>query len=765
MKSMWRMYCTIIVALVLSGVSLVPVSAMEANPLPSGSEQDTELTIPNDYGITVKKLPNSPGGMTAVSSTPGKNANPVVNAAMTKMQANSMELSSTDTARYEIAIPDSALAQLNAESASLSTDVGSELTDKLQAEHPEDFAQLARWSESTQNNVRHENGMTISQMEMTSLTFTNQQSQESRDAVVLQTLDSAGNPVGATMVFSDPEHYQDNAVSTAAQSVVPEEQKNLFKKYSSACTGWKAGFWALVSFITVVAIAALIIAIYATCVLTGLILNELFDTQFLYGTIWYSLIYYNLLFWDSFLDIGLVGVLVILFSLGTSGGAITANVIGVSWMFIKMKDTCAQKEEYGAYKLDPAKKDALPTSMRIDWNLQNNYRSIGWQNYEDTVSYDPHTSSYTVTSYDTATSYTGMQALPAGGYIASGFVKETIIEVELISGQLLNLSEGIYGQVTMFDSAGHVVKNIKIGKDHITVIGDTDDNYGFVSGTLATDGTRYAARTWDPWDLTKTRFQGYIAALNPDGTDHPVLAWANHSYLNISTSPDSKFDAFTRIRATRDNGLIIAGSTTVPKDSYYSNGWLLKLRANGSQEWSKTAGTDSTGFTGVQETPAGGYITAGISQKSIWVDRVADLFSSDRTKVGPAGFVMTWSPDSTKTGETKFDNIWDVAISNIQLASDGGYIISGYGRINGGPIAGAHGMKDAWVAKLRPDLSIEWQKTLGGTKETCLPQLSKHRMEMSLLSVTQSPVIIPLPAGMPTGLHPAGLLTYGTIHP
>lgn len=692
MRDLWRLYCALIIALLLSGITLVPVSANAANsPL---IDTAADLTVPNEYGITIKPLPDSPGGMTAVTSTTGKNKDPVVNSAMAKMQAQGMDLTNTHTSQYEIAIPDASLQRIQSESAEMSAGMDSELTGKLLAEHQKEFSQIATSSESSLQNTRKEGGKTISRVEVTTMTFTNEQTRETRNAAIVQNLDTAGNPVGAVQVNGDPAHYTAAAVSAALPDA-SEEQKSLLHKYYWSCVGWKALFWFLIAFIAAAVIAAIIFTIVA--------------------------IFQTIGFVAAAAGVGFVinmsHIMLNIVILGAAAGAVAGGATGLPGMFITMKEACTQKEEYGAsqYDSDPTADGALPASMRPDWNLLDNHRAVAWQNYAGT-----------------ATAYTGIQSLSSGGYIASGYVAD---------------SSGMKGVVATMDPAGKIVKSTLIGKDKDMILsdvriapdcsayifgmtgsspgngignrtgsgadglimkvdqsgtvlwsrtlGNTDNDYGFASGTISADGTIYAAglRT-----ISDDHTQGFVTALNPDGTDHPVPAWKNQSSLTVTYSADSSKDLFTHIQSTSDNDLILAGSTiSAGKDS---RGWLLKLSQNGSQAWSSTAGSDNAKFTGVIETPAGSYVTSGSSTEHYWD---GGLFSGDRTKLGSAGFIMTWGPDGQKTGETDYNNLMDVSISDIIPAAEGGYIVSGLGHINGGPIAGAHGGLDGWVAKLRPD--------------------------------------------------------------
>lgn len=720
MKNIFSIYCTIVVVLVLSGVSLVPVSAEMNSPITSqGTEMDPALQ--NEYGITITKVSDTPVGATSVTSTTGKNQNPVVNAAITKMQADGMEVTKTNTALYDISIPDASLEQLKSESASLSDTTGSTLTGTLQAEHPDQFARFSQLQQSTQQNTRHEDGKTISRVEMSAVTFTNQKTGESRNAVIIQTLDTSGHPAGATQVISNPGDQHASFGSIAAQSSVSDEQKKLMDHYSSSCGKWTAGFWFLMAFLLVAAIVAIIVIIYLLLVLFPFL-----------GSAW-AVEVGAAVIWASFmLSLYISGTTFLLVVPWISVGALAWGAVGMPKMFIAMKDACTKNEEYGAYQYspDPGKKGALPASMRPDWKLLDNHRVIAWQS-----------------SDSGATTYTGVQSLSDGRSIASGFKGTT---------------KDMNGIVTIFGATG-TPKHLVIGQDHVTSIndvrvspdgsvylfgitssgsgpgiagrtgsasdgivlkidpsgtilwsrsigGDVESAYGFASGAIGSDGTIYAAGATV---VSKSSSAGFIAAINPDGSDHTVPAWNNQSSHAFRFTVTSKTNTFVRIQATDDNGLIVAGRV-IPSDEKELKGWLLKLDRDKNQEWSVSDGPDTTEFTGVQQATDGSYIVTGTTTKDHWD---GGLFTGDREKLGSAGFVMKWSSHGQKTGTVDFSNLMEVSIADIRPAADGGYIVSGLGRINGGPIAGAHGMKDAWVAKLRPDLSIEWQKTLGGEND------------------------------------------------
>ena len=53
--------------------------------------------------------------------------------------------------------------------------------------------------------------------------------------------------------------------------------------------------------------------------------------------------------------------------------------------------------------------------------------------------------------------------------------------------------------------------------------------------------------------------------------------------------------------------------------------------------------------------------------------------------------------------------------TSIQQATDGGYIVAGNSDSNDGDVTGNHGDRDYWIVKLASSGSIEWQISLGGS--------------------------------------------------
>jgi len=170
----------------------------------------------------------------------------------------------------------------------------------------------------------------------------------------------------------------------------------------------------------------------------------------------------------------------------------------------------------------------------------------------------------------------------------------------------------------------------------------------------------------------------WVLKLRPDGT----VEWQK-SYGGDSS------DSAKATQQTSDGGYIVAGST----DSFGAGKkdvWVLKLGADGAVEWQKTyGGAEGAGAEYIQQTRDGGYIVAGHAGFDVWV-----------LKLRPYG-TIEWQ----KTYDTGFGYDW---VFCIHETSDGGYIMAGdtsHSSTKGG---------DLWVLKLNSDGEVEWQKTYGG---------------------------------------------------
>lgn len=127
-------------------------------------------------------------------------------------------------------------------------------------------------------------------------------------------------------------------------------------------------------------------------------------------------------------------------------------------------------------------------------------------------------------------------------------------------------------------------------------------------------------------------------------------------------------------------------------------------------EWQKALGGAEWDLaTSVQQTTDGGYILTGYTT------------SNDGDVLGYSGGGDVWVVKLTSTGSVQ----WAYTLGGteyeyaycIKQTSDNGFILVSQSRSNNGHASGNHGRHDFWVVKLNANGNIQWQKSLGGTRE------------------------------------------------
>lgn len=84
-------------------------------------------------------------------------------------------------------------------------------------------------------------------------------------------------------------------------------------------------------------------------------------------------------------------------------------------------------------------------------------------------------------------------------------------------------------------------------------------------------------------------------------------------------------------------------------------------------------------------------------------------------------WVLKLRPDGTVEWQKTYGGVYPDWARAIQQTSDGGYVVAGF------TVSFGAGVEDIWVLKLRSDGTVEWQKTYGGVKADgaeCIQQTS-----------------------------------------
>ncbi len=174
-------------------------------------------------------------------------------------------------------------------------------------------------------------------------------------------------------------------------------------------------------------------------------------------------------------------------------------------------------------------------------------------------------------------------------------------------------------------------------------------------------------------------------------------------------------DVATSIQQTSDGGYIVAGYSysndgDVSGNHGESDYWVVKLDNAGTIQWQKSLGGSSEDWVGpIKQTSDGGYIVAGHSSSNDG-DVSQNYGGNDYwiVKLDEIGNIE-WEKSLGGSGE-------DIATDLLQV-SDGGYIVVGYSSSNDGDVSQNYGGSDYWIVKLDDVGNIEWEKSLGGSRE------------------------------------------------
>lgn len=177
-------------------------------------------------------------------------------------------------------------------------------------------------------------------------------------------------------------------------------------------------------------------------------------------------------------------------------------------------------------------------------------------------------------------------------------------------------------------------------------------------------------------------------------------------------------DYLNSIRCTADGGYILAGTSDSPKGgdkreegSGQEDIWVIKLNAEGGEQWQKTLGGSGRDvLKTVRPTGDGGYIIGGSTESRVSGSKTALHYGSlDYWVVKlDAGGAVEW--------QKSYGGRYTDQLESIEPTRDGGYIIGGRSNspLSGNKAQDAYGEGDFWLLKLNGSGEIEWQRTLGG---------------------------------------------------
>lgn len=159
--------------------------------------------------------------------------------------------------------------------------------------------------------------------------------------------------------------------------------------------------------------------------------------------------------------------------------------------------------------------------------------------------------------------------------------------------------------------------------------------------------------------------------------------------------------SFYSIRATTDNGFILAGSFGQSSTSNGMDVYLLKVDSNGVKQWSrKYGGAGDEYATCIQATPDGGYILAGSTNTygaGGW-----DMYVIKTNVMGDTLWTRTYGGTLSEGGVNS-------TRQTIEPTFDGGYILGSYSAS-----FFTAGGNDAYLVKTDAAGNVMWSRMYGG---------------------------------------------------
>ncbi len=180
-------------------------------------------------------------------------------------------------------------------------------------------------------------------------------------------------------------------------------------------------------------------------------------------------------------------------------------------------------------------------------------------------------------------------------------------------------------------------------------------------------------------------------------------------------------DFLNSLRTTKDGGYILAGTSRSNKSGDKSENaygksdfWIIKLNAEGGEEWQKTIGGNGRDLLkAIRPTQDGGYIIGGSSDSGV---------SGLKTEPNNGSldyWVVKLKEDGAIEWQKSFGGRFLDKLESIEPTKDGGYILGGWSNssTSGNKFEDSFGEGDFWILKLDKYGEIEWQRTLGGEED------------------------------------------------
>ena len=238
--------------------------------------------------------------------------------------------------------------------------------------------------------------------------------------------------------------------------------------------------------------------------------------------------------------------------------------------------------------------------------------------------------------------------------------------------------------------------------------GGTKNDYGSSVQICSNGGYILAGKTESTNGDVSTNHGGYdfwVLRVDMNG----IIQWQN-------SFGGSKDDEALSVAACSDGSYIVSGFTeSNDVDVSGNNGtrdfWIIKLTSFGTLQWQKClGGSNFEEAWSIKQSTDGGFIAAGYT----WSNN-GDVSGNHYTFPGASDF---WVVKLDASGHLQWQKCYGgdqgERAFDIQLTSDGGYIVGGFAQGPGGDVRCNLGYEDCWIIKINSMGTLQWQKNMGG---------------------------------------------------
>lgn len=278
--------------------------------------------------------------------------------------------------------------------------------------------------------------------------------------------------------------------------------------------------------------------------------------------------------------------------------------------------------------------------------------------------------------------------------------------------------------ITTSSNAQDILWEKSYGGKHAEYLFDAQPtaDYGFI---LA--GSSISGKNGNKEDANKGDLDYWIWKMNEKGD----LDWQK-------SFGGSGVDLLQSIRLTSDGGYILAGISNSNKgldkqDESKGNDdfWIIKLDAKGNELWQKTiGGAGQEKLQSIILTADGGYLLGGSSasyktRKSS--EGTTDLFGKAEDTRGNLDYwVVKLKKDGTIEWQRTLGGKYSDELKSVAVLENGNYLLGG---TSNSPVSEDKtednlGLNDFWLLQLDKKGSVIWQKTIGGSEDDNLFDLT-----------------------------------------